>query len=759
MARRSTHSLSFTPNYGVMGEPTCFTLKLYYGGTMETIRKKKVYKGGNIEYFDFVDLDKLGIIELRGYAKELGFTDENSFKLWHKLGKSLTKGRYLENDVGVLEIKDHIPHNFEVEVYMEHVEVATNNQKDATTQDGANGFHDSDFEFEEEVQLAENLKNHAAENLKGKNVVEDVGISDDLLSRMGQDEGDYDCLESDGFGSALESDEDDAPTFPMYDPIEDSKNPDLKLGMIFSSKNEAKFAIESHCIRRGRTVKFVKNDNKRLRGICINEGCNWCILCSPMNKDSCWQIKTFIPEHDNCYWHSKNRSIKAGWLGSTFEKKFKSNPKLGTSEFKVEVENTLNTTISYKQAYLAKKKAMKLVEGSIQEQFSRIRDYCSELKRTDEGASVILKLTEDDDGPRFQRLYVCFSACKDCFKDACRPVIGVDGCFLKTKTGGQLLAAVGLDPNNNIFPIAYALVEGESKDSWVWFLRLLDKDIGFENQHGWTFMSDKQKGLIPAFESLYPDAENRFCVRHLLSNMKAAGFRGVAIKNALWAAARATRVEEFKRRMEDLKKIDGNAYAWLAKKPEHHWCKAFFSTIPKCDILLNNMCECFNSMILEAREKAIIPMFESIRNMLMVRFQLNRSKAEKWDGAICPKIKVVMAKNCKDATTFRPMMADEMHFQISGPRNQHSVDLSKMSCSCRRWEMTGIPCPHAICAMWCKRENPEAYVHRYYSIEAYKRCYARSIMPINGPELWPSCDLIPPLPPVYKERVGRPAKL
>ncbi|XP_073138973.1 uncharacterized protein [Henckelia pumila] len=278
--------------------------------------------------------------------------------------------------------------------------------------------------------------------------------------------------------------------------------------------------------------------------------------------------------------------------------------------------------------------------------------------------------------------------------------------FFENKDRGQLLAAVGLDHNNNIFPIAYALIEGETKDNWVWFLRLLDNDIGFENQHGWTFMSDKQKGLIPAFESLYPDAENRFCVRHLLSNMKATSFRGVAIKNSLWAAARATRVEEFKIRMEDLKKIDENAYAWLAKKPEHHWCKAFFSTIPKCDILLNNMCECFNSMILEAREKAIIPMFESIRNMLMVRFQLNRSKAKKWDGAICPKIKAVMEKNCKDTATFRPMMADEMHFQILGSRNQHSVDLSEMSCSCRRWEMNGIPCPHAICAMWCKRENP-----------------------------------------------------
>lgn len=316
----------------------------------------------------------------------------------------------------------------------------------------------------------------------------------------------------------------------MYAPNEDFENPDLKLGMIFTSRKEANFAIESHCIRRGMVVNFVKNDKSRLRGVCKNQGCKWAILVSPMNNDSCLQIKTFQSEHENCYWNVRNKNINSSWLGSTFVNKLKSNPKLGTKEFREEVRSTLNVALTYKQAYLGRRKALKLVDGSIAEQFSQIRNYCAELKRSDEGATVILKLTEDDDETRFQRLYVCFSACKEGFKESCRPMVGVDGCFLKTKIGGQLLTAVGLDPNNIIFPIAYALVERETKDSWMWFLRLLDNDIGFENQDGWTFMCDKQKGLIPAFENLFPNAENRFCVRHLYTNMKSEGFRGVAIK-------------------------------------------------------------------------------------------------------------------------------------------------------------------------------------------------------------------------------------
>lgn len=40
-----------------------------------------------------------------------------------------------------------------------------------------------------------------------------------------------------------------------------------------------------------------------------------------------------------------------------------------------------------------------------------------------------------------------------------------------------------------------------------------------------TFMSDKQKGLISAFEKIIPCVENRFCVRHLHNNMKRVGFK------------------------------------------------------------------------------------------------------------------------------------------------------------------------------------------------------------------------------------------
>ncbi|XP_042460517.1 uncharacterized protein LOC122044034 [Zingiber officinale] len=168
------------------------------------------------------------------------------------------------------------------------------------------------------------------------------------------------------------------------------------------------------------------------------------------------------------------------------------------------------------------------------------------------------------------------------------------------------------------------------------------------------------------------------------------------------------------------------------------------------------------TMIVDAREKSIIEIFEAIRNLLMRRFQLNREKAEKWNTRNCPRIRAILAKISLEAIKLIPMKSYDMHFQIkaTNSQEQHIVDISTNSCSCRQWDLTGIPCKHALCALWCKHEDVEAFVSHYYKTEAYKKYYSRSIMSINVPDLWPDCLFPPPLPPVNnKNKAGKPTKL
>lgn len=75
---------------------------------------------------------------------------------------------------------------------------------------------------------------------------------------------------------------------------------------------------------------------------------------------------------------------------------------------------------------------------------------------------------------------------------------GLDGCFIKLCTGAQILAATGRDGNNNMYPIAFAVVPKEDTANWCWFLTQLKFALGgTEGQFGnYTIMSDRQKVLI-----------------------------------------------------------------------------------------------------------------------------------------------------------------------------------------------------------------------------------------------------------------------
>ena len=85
---------------------------------------------------------------------------------------------------------------------------------------------------------------------------------------------------------------------------------------------------------------------------------------------------------------------------------------------------------------------------------------------------------------------------RNAFLNRCRPYIGIDGCHLRGEFGGILMVAVGVDANNGILPLAYAICEIEDQWSWGWFLSLLHEY--FDDGRKVTFTSDRQKRLITA---------------------------------------------------------------------------------------------------------------------------------------------------------------------------------------------------------------------------------------------------------------------
>ena len=83
-----------------------------------------------------------------------------------------------------------------------------------------------------------------------------------------------------------------------------------------------------------------------------------------------------------------------------------------------------------------------------------------------------------------------------------------------------------------MYPVAYALVEFECKDTWCWFLELLRADSELNNSYDIVWIIDKQKGLIDAIDDLFPNLKHMFYVKHFYNNFKAE-HKGLLLKQIL----------------------------------------------------------------------------------------------------------------------------------------------------------------------------------------------------------------------------------
>ncbi|KAK8557994.1 hypothetical protein V6N13_050344 [Hibiscus sabdariffa] len=148
-------------------------------------------------------------------------------------------------------------------------------------------------------------------------------------------------------------------------------------------------------------------------------------------------------------------------------------------------------------------------------------DYLGELRLTNPGTTTICKL----DDMVFEIVYICMQACKDGFKAGCRPIICLDGCHVKGYHKGHLLHVIGIDANNPLYLIAFAVVERR----------------------------------VDVLGELFPHSNHRTCVRNLYTNFKKQ-HTGKALKDVLWKAARATYDRVYEDAMYEVQSISSETY-------------------------------------------------------------------------------------------------------------------------------------------------------------------------------------------------------
>lgn len=89
---------------------------------------------------------------------------------------------------------------------------------------------------------------------------------------------------------------------------------------------------------------------------------------------------------------------------------------------------------------------------------------------------------------------------------------------------------------------------------------------------------------------------------------------------------------------------------------------------------------------------------------------------------------------------------------------QWVVDMVGKKCTCRRWELNGIPCTHGCQALFSMNEKPEDKVDPCCLKSSYVKAYCHQLRPMNGSLYWPKTGYPDILPPKARRMPGRPKK-
>ncbi|XP_062119248.1 uncharacterized protein LOC133832997 [Humulus lupulus] len=509
------------------------------------------------------------------------------------------------------------------------------------------------------------------------------------------DDGDLDgiCYEEELHEMKSDDEFDAGKNSKEFNPKTKMQNFQFVLGMEFATVTILRNAIREYFIEGDREYVFIANDSNRVRVKCKGANSEWMLFASIVNKTDgkTMRVKTLVDKH-SCGIVLDNKKLTSTWLAKHFLEQFRLNPSMEYNAFREITAKTKYSRVSSWTFYRAKTKARKMLEGYIKEQYAILDDYCKRLLATNPGSTVKLKTYLVNGRRTFQRIYICLKACRDGWLGGCRPLIGLDGCFLKGYCRGILLATVGIDGNNSMFPIAYCVAEKENTEFWTWFLELLKEDLGNLSPTKVTMMSDCQKGLENAMGAIFSGCE-QLILQHKLSL-----------------------VEQCKKsRMSRMVLTIG----WQGRTPHNG----------------------------------------KIRFWLMSRFYNKKAELEKMTQPVGKRILKIIKKQKEVAKHCLVTRSGKFQFQVQcNNGGALVVDLEFRTCTCRRFQLSGLPCGHALAIIWFMGGNVFEYVHGFYKKESLQKAYEQSVHPMPSPDMWLQTRLNPINPPPETKLSERPKK-
>ncbi|XP_028803367.1 uncharacterized protein LOC114758484 [Neltuma alba] len=535
------------------------------------------------------------------------------------------------------------------------------------------------------------------------------------------------------------------------------------VGQKFPDVKAFRNAIKEAAIAQHFELHIIKSDLIRYFAKCASDGCPWRIRAVKLPDAPTFTIRSLEGTHTcgrNA--HNGHHQASVDWIVSFIEERLRDNINYKPKDILHDIHKQYGITIPYKQAWRAKERGLAAIYGSSEEGYCLLPAFCEQIKKTNPGSFAEVFTAGADN--RFQRLFVSFYASIHGFLNGCLPIVGLGAIQLQSKYLSTFLSATSFDADGGLFPLAFGVVDVENDESWTWFLSQLHKtlEVNSETVPPMIFLSEGQKGIMDSVRRKFPNSFHAFCMRHLSESI-GKEFKNSRLVQLLWKAAYATTTSAFREKMAEIEEVSSEAAKWLQQFHPSEWSLVHFEGT-RYGHLSSNVEE-FNKWIFEARELPIIQVIERIHNKLKTEFDDRRLKSNSWFSVLTPYAERRMMEAITCASTYQVLRSDEVEFEVLSGDRSDIVNIGSHSCSCRDWQLYGIPCSHAVAALMSCRKDVYAFTEKCFTAGSYRETYAEEIHAIPEKLEWRKTDetstddkAVLVRPPKFRRPPGRPEK-
>ncbi|KAK4255705.1 hypothetical protein QN277_008669 [Acacia crassicarpa] len=337
----------------------------------------------------------------------------------------------------------------------------------------------------------------------------------------------------------------------------------------------------------------------------------------------------------------------------------------------------------------------------------------------------------------FERLFIAYGCCINGFLLGCRPILYIDGCHLSGPYLGTLLVASTYDADNNLYPLAYTIVNGETYEDWSWFLRNLKEFIGSLQI---TIVSDRHNAIVGAVREVFGGSRHTFCYRHIKENFSAEfskvcnGHRRKRKEDVLKLLDKIAYSRsdlDFVKAMGHLRSFSIDLARWVETQSDvDKWAMSRFQ-FRRWDNITTNLAESFNAWLVKERRDNVCVLINEHRQKLAKKLYVANEAMGKWENGVGPKIEAILKENVAQAEGMVVVDHGSGRMLVRIGQKDLRVNVALRECTCQAWQMTGIPCPHACAAIKNLHGNVYTYVEECYLLSSQQKIYMNTMIPVE----------------------------